>query len=473
MSYNDPFLRYAGPALDTGLWDSISRFDIDSPISEYGFSTRLAKENIWTKQFTDSAILEYKKFMYLAATSDLMVSPSGIVDTVWHQHLIFTQSYTDLCNILGKQVQHIPSTHNKKEYEKFRLAKERTTKRYQEVFGDQPKDIWDYDNMYDSLELPKARLKIRGVVLLGILLFIAALIPSYRLLRPVYVQIDNPDFLVIYIAVTVLAFVALHVFNKNYLSKTLKRFQSYSFIFKLHSSELLYLKSQKLADIVHGTVSGLVDKKAIVVRAGNTLEINSDVIAETPEEHLVLDSLETSGVTTYPELLKLLVTKPLFMNVESSMKALKKFYVKSRSFAFLFYINFITLMLLLMGGMVRLFTGLLRDKPVILIVMVLFLLTAVILGTLWELTSTFTKNTLPDHYKKEILPAAPYSNNFEWQFFLLGTAALSASFIPIVKQYDKTTGEAYSYSDSSSSDSSCSSSGSSCSSCGGCGGGGD
>ncbi|MEZ4985367.1 MAG: hypothetical protein R2795_10080 [Saprospiraceae bacterium] len=51
------------------LWDKILAFDFDNPPSEYGFSTRLANENFWTREFTDQAILEYKKFMYLAATS--------------------------------------------------------------------------------------------------------------------------------------------------------------------------------------------------------------------------------------------------------------------------------------------------------------------------------------------------------------------------------------------------------------------
>ena len=125
------------------LWDKLLQFNFDDPPSEYGFSTRLANENFWTKDFTEQAILEYKKFMYLAATSDFMVSPSEIVDTVWHQHLIFTQLYQDFANIIGKQVQHIPSTHNKEEAQKFRLAKERTKKFYTETFGEQPKGIWE------------------------------------------------------------------------------------------------------------------------------------------------------------------------------------------------------------------------------------------------------------------------------------------------------------------------------------------
>src|SRR5262249_27909909 len=95
------------------LWEKILEFDFDDPPSQYGFSTRLANENYWTKKFTQKAILEYKKFMYLAATSESMVSPSEIIDVVWHQHLIFTKSYREFCAVIGKEVQHVPSTHNR------------------------------------------------------------------------------------------------------------------------------------------------------------------------------------------------------------------------------------------------------------------------------------------------------------------------------------------------------------------------
>jgi hypothetical protein len=72
------------------LYNKILDFDFDGSFSEYTFSIRLASENSWTKNFTKKAILEYKKFMYLAATTNAMVSPPEIVDIVWHQHLIFT-----------------------------------------------------------------------------------------------------------------------------------------------------------------------------------------------------------------------------------------------------------------------------------------------------------------------------------------------------------------------------------------------
>ena len=104
------------------------------------------------------AIEEYKKFMYLATTSNQMVSPSEIVDIVWHQHLIFTQSYTDFCALLGKKIQHIPSTHNKEEQDKFLTAKKHTTAIYESKFGKQPKLFWEYNSFAAALEIEKSKI---------------------------------------------------------------------------------------------------------------------------------------------------------------------------------------------------------------------------------------------------------------------------------------------------------------------------
>ena len=117
------------------LWNAILDFQLDQIDEEYGFTIRLIKENFWTKNFADKAILEYKKFMYLAATSDRMVSPSEIIDKVWHLHLVYTKSYADFCTILGKQIQHIPSTHKKSQFQRLNLAKQRTTEIYKETFA--------------------------------------------------------------------------------------------------------------------------------------------------------------------------------------------------------------------------------------------------------------------------------------------------------------------------------------------------
>ncbi|MFM9838170.1 MAG: hypothetical protein ACKVOQ_07895, partial [Cyclobacteriaceae bacterium] len=174
------------PTMNTILWNEVLAYDFDQPLSEYGFSVRLAKENYWTQAFTQKAILEYKKFMYLAATHDAMVSPSEIVDVVWHQHLVFTQSYADFGKLLGKAVQHIPSTHNRQDAVRFKQAKERTHQLYKSNFGEPPADVWEYATMQGALQLPKAKYKLRSGILVGLFALAVWLVPAYFLLHPLY-----------------------------------------------------------------------------------------------------------------------------------------------------------------------------------------------------------------------------------------------------------------------------------------------
>lgn len=130
------------------LWERVQNFELEAPSDFYGFTTRLSYENKWTLNFTKAAILEYKKFMYLAATCDEMVSPSEIIDCVWHQHLLFTKSYNEFCTLLGKKIEHVPSTETSKDYQKFAAAKERTKMAYEATFGQQPKEIWRFSDIY-------------------------------------------------------------------------------------------------------------------------------------------------------------------------------------------------------------------------------------------------------------------------------------------------------------------------------------
>lgn len=452
------------------LWKKIFEYNFDSPMSEYGFSTRLAHENYWTRNFTKKAILEYRKFMYLAATSDMMVSPSEIVDVVWHQHLIFTQSYSDFCNILGKQIQHVPSTHNHAEVEKFKLAKERTKKQYAATFGEQPAEIWEYSGMYETLRLEKAKIKIRTFILFGILAFACMGTPFYYLLKPFYIQMDSLHFL---IGLTVLAgsiLLVLELNNRSYLSQAIQKIGHNSFLSDLHPMELVYLEKQKMSNVINATMNQLIVDKKVIVHNDYTLERMAGSEPATLEEHQIMEALRIQGRCSYFALLRVLEGKPVFRNVANCMDAFKKYFIKSKKFGILFYINFGILSLALMLGFVRLVTGILRDKPIDYLVILLIGLLAVIGYQLFRLTKLVCTSTVPAFYRNEILPGRSISGDWEWQYFLLGSAVLTPAFIPIVG-YVESHNNADTGSGSGSGTSCGSSCGSSCSSCGGCGGG--
>jgi hypothetical protein len=451
--------------MDQLLWDKIVQYDFDAPPSEYDFSTRLANENFWTKDFTELAILEYKKFMYLAATSTAMVSPSEIVDAVWHQHLIFTQSYQDFCTLIGKQVQHVPSTHSRNEFERFKQAKETTKQTYASTFGAQPKSIWEHSSMYDSLNLEKAKYKLRSFLVAGIIALIALTPLFYFLLRPIYVNIGSPNFMIGFIGLIIMTLLILRLYNRAQLQQIVNVFDKDSFMFKLHPHELVYLKTQNLTNVVNAVLNDLFVNQSITIKKDDKFEAVELGTVKSKEHLHAFATLKEMGKASYEMLLRKLIAKPVIKNTSNCMDAFKKYFIKSKKFGNLFYLNFIILSVVLMLGLIRMIIGMLRDKPVDFIAFALFVLLIIIISHLYRLTRRACTETIPNLYKQEILPAYSSSDESQWNYFLLGSAALSGPFAAQVSA-------ASTSSDSSSSSSSCGSScGSSCSSCGGCGGG--
>lgn len=451
----------------TTLWQSIEAFDFDHPFSEYGFSTRLAKENGWPRNFTEQAILEYKKFMYLAAAAESMVSPSAIVDIVWHQHLIFTKSYQDFCAILGKKIQHVPSTHDAKDRERFKLAKDRTTILYRNTFGDQPKAIWEYADVYAPLGLPKSKRRIGDVLALSILAFFVSLPLAYVALKYAYTHIDNPYFLLGYIALAGAALLGLGYYNRKQLSGLLQGWEKHAFVFDLSPMELVYLRTGKLAEVAHGYVNHLIAAGEIVVGPDNKLLPHPSEAPKTAEEHVIMEMLKAGKQLYYPQLLKLLLQKPVFTRVSGAMDGLKKYFAKSRFYMRLFILNFSVLAAVLLLGFTRLLTGIARDKPVEALVVVLILSVIVIVFFLYGLSNQLPRETIPNLYRTESIAYRPSFAQWDWQFFFLGAAVYAAQFSPLVRYVEQKGGGG---DPAGSCGSSCGSCGSSC---GGCGGGGD
>lgn len=127
------------------LWQRISDFSPDDPEALIPFSHKLAREQNWSQAFTQRAIYEYKRFVYLCCISPSGASPSQIVDEVWHLHLEYTQNYwEEFCNnTLGRKLHHHPSKggpHEKKKHEHWLKDTLRT---YKQVFKKAPPDdIW-------------------------------------------------------------------------------------------------------------------------------------------------------------------------------------------------------------------------------------------------------------------------------------------------------------------------------------------
>ena len=131
-------------AADSGLWPRLLALDLDGA-AQLSFSKRLARDNGWPVAFAQRTVLEYKKFVYLAATCGHPVTPSDEVDQAWHLHLVYTRSYWDeLCGqVLGFALHHGPTKGGAAEGHKFGDWYAQTLHSYQAAFGSAPPaDIW-------------------------------------------------------------------------------------------------------------------------------------------------------------------------------------------------------------------------------------------------------------------------------------------------------------------------------------------
>lgn len=130
-----------------GLWERLQTFELDDGQAHFRFTDRLAQENGWSPAFAKRATEEYKKFVYLAMIAGHPVTPSDIVDQVWHLHLTFTRSYwEDMCGrVIGKPLHHGPTLGGAAEDAKYREQYTATLQLYEREFGTPaPLAVWPY-----------------------------------------------------------------------------------------------------------------------------------------------------------------------------------------------------------------------------------------------------------------------------------------------------------------------------------------
>lgn len=133
------------PVLDRpALRAALSDMPIPPPEAETSFEAALARRQGWSLGFAERVAFEYRRFLYLAATTDGELTPSKIVDEVWHLHLTFGRHYRQvLCDrILGRTFEHLPGTGDPEEEPRFRRQYEKTLRLYEQAFGQPPREFW-------------------------------------------------------------------------------------------------------------------------------------------------------------------------------------------------------------------------------------------------------------------------------------------------------------------------------------------
>jgi uncharacterized protein (TIGR04222 family) len=131
-------------AEQSALWRRIEAYSFDAPGATRTFAARLVEKQGWTLPFAQRAIEEYRRFTFLAKASSHFVSPSKVVDEVWHQHLLYTQSYwNDFCpNVLNRPLHHFPANGVPGEAAMHVDWYLRTLESYSQYFGWPPVNIW-------------------------------------------------------------------------------------------------------------------------------------------------------------------------------------------------------------------------------------------------------------------------------------------------------------------------------------------
>ena len=116
---------------------------VDAPTQ--AFASKIARKHAWTPRFARHAIHEYKKFVYLGVSSAVSVTPSKVIDVVWHEHLLFSRPYREFCDhVLGREFDHNPELMPADDQtEVFNFQFEATLDAYEREFNvTPPADVW-------------------------------------------------------------------------------------------------------------------------------------------------------------------------------------------------------------------------------------------------------------------------------------------------------------------------------------------
>lgn len=130
-------------SLNPQLWELIETHPMPANRSGVPFIDRLMHENRITRETAETAIEEYRKFMYLCATREDRNVPSKAVDLVWHLHMQYSRDYWDVfCAKIGKPIHHDPGGEDRAHLDDYKA----TLAAYRQLFGTPPNGIWRQEN---------------------------------------------------------------------------------------------------------------------------------------------------------------------------------------------------------------------------------------------------------------------------------------------------------------------------------------
>ncbi|HET7886565.1 MAG TPA: hypothetical protein VFL62_10095 [Bradyrhizobium sp.] len=153
--HREPLLQPSPPKIDVqsqepvwtaerrDLWQRIERHDFE-PDTPLNFTHRLARDHGWSLDEARGAVAAYRRFCFLALVSPTPVTPSEVVDEVWHQHLIYSRDYWDRwCGqTLRAQLHHDPTPGGAEAQALYRRQYAETLALHERFFGPPSAVLW-------------------------------------------------------------------------------------------------------------------------------------------------------------------------------------------------------------------------------------------------------------------------------------------------------------------------------------------
>ena len=338
------------------LWKNIQSFEFDEPSSTFPFSKKLQQENNWSINFTNQAIEEYRKFIFLCCIAATGASPSDIVDKVWHLHLTYTQNYwISFCkNTLHKDIHHHPSKGGNLEDIKHIDWYNDTLKLYKEVFEcGAPLNVWpQQSSVKENIEPP---IYNKYFFAKTILIFFCATI--FFIIATSLFHTNGETFLIYYAFLLIAGLFVSFILHKH-KEERIERIVTENFPLSFNTFEA----TQFMYGAHKAYQTALIDllKRGIIDTAGNDYKLNPYQKDNTQTEvnpllETLVEKIKVAGIFTYPEGLVFmdngLVTNAAFDNLNRLAKKVD-------------YQKFLIPCIILLIGFARMFQGMANNKPV-------------------------------------------------------------------------------------------------------------
>jgi hypothetical protein len=125
------------------LWRRIEQHDFE-PDTPLNFTDRLARDHGWSLEHARAAVDAYRRFCFLAVVSPTPVTPSEVVDEVWHQHLVYSRDYwTIWCGEkLQTPLHHDPTPGGPEAQMTYRRQYAETLALHERFFGPPSRELW-------------------------------------------------------------------------------------------------------------------------------------------------------------------------------------------------------------------------------------------------------------------------------------------------------------------------------------------